>query len=83
MTPEEERSLLAEVDRLRAFIASGVTERLRVVASRVENERDLALAAIARVRALHAGAGDDLGNFCRCCGHGYPCATIRALDGVQ
>ena len=31
MRPEEERSLLAEVDRLRAFIASGVTERVRDV----------------------------------------------------
>ena len=34
-----------------------------------------------RIMALHYGAGDDLGNFCRACGHGYPCATVRLLEG--
>ena len=42
--------------------------------------------AVERVRALHYDATRDglsLGGFCRACGHGYPCATIRALDGAE
>jgi hypothetical protein len=37
----------------------------------------------ARVRALHfASDGDDgTGLWCEECGFGYPCSTIRALDG--
>ena len=44
------------------------------------DQRDAALEAVARVRALHV-ENKPYAKFCRHCRHPWPCKTIAALDG--
>lgn len=63
-------------------------DRLADALEAATSERDAALAAVDRVRAIHApevlgiheGYGEEV--WCPTCEHHYPCPTVAALDGA-
>lgn len=92
MTPED----IAEIEERAAHIteyggATAEEEQLANVdvpallaeVERLAAELDEARAALDRVRALHSPMGCGDGQVCGTCPdyQGYPCQTIRAIDG--
>lgn len=83
---ERERAdLTAKNIQLRADLAKLTAERDQAREERDEalKERREETAALDRVRALHSPMGHGDGQVCGTCPdyQGYPCQTIRALDG--
>lgn len=62
--------------------------QMEIRAEKAEAERDASVAALERVRAIHApevvgiheGYGEEV--WCPTCKHHYPCPTVAALDGA-
>lgn len=59
--------LVAELERAQAQAA---------LASELQVELDRAHTAMGRARRLHRADED---RYCTCCGHGWPCPTVRVL----
>jgi hypothetical protein len=67
--------------RLSEIVCARAWEDDDAWAERILSQRDAALEAIARVRALHKPLGDGEPKFCSNWDGTWPCATVRALDG--